>query len=118
MEAHASVGALPAAQTPTAARPPTALARPATLIARRVALAALGPKPCKARLDGQRVAMDAVHDAGEVPVAVRAPIAASPPIAPAGQVTTWPMGRLLRMEGVATKPEAPAVVGPRRGTRP
>lgn len=71
--------------------------------------------PSKPRVDTQGPAVDAVHDAGTGPPAVRTAAAASAPISPTRQLTTRPVGRMLRMEGVATTTST-AVVRPRRST--
>lgn len=118
VEPNASVGGEPIVATPAVTQPAPAEPIAAAILASRRRPPALPSLLSEARVDGPSGAMDARHDAGEVPVAGRPPGPASPTITTTGQLTTRPMGRLLRMQGVATKPKPPAVVGPRRRTCP
>lgn len=76
----------------------------------------VAPIPSEARLDGLGPTAHAVHDAVQVPEAGRAAIAAPATVAPTRQITTRPMGRLVRMQGGPTT--ATAIMAARRRTSP
>lgn len=107
------MAAVPAVAAPT---PAPAEAGVAPRVGLRRTTIPVAPIPGEARLDGLGPAAHTVHDAVQVPKAGRAAIAAPAAVAPTRQVTTRPMGRLVRMQGGPTT--ATAIMAARRRTSP
>lgn len=116
LEAEAGARAGPTVPKTPVATGASATAKLATVVAGEPSLPVAPLVPRKARVDGLGQAAHALHDAVQVPEAGGATIAAPSPVAPACQITTRAVRRLLRMQGGPAT--ATAVVAARWSTRP